>query len=115
MIKQVATGSLVTDKSVTIANGVQVSSVIDQSSMTLIGVKVPSAFTGTTITFQMCDTSGGTYVDVYNSAGQVSYTVAPSRYVAINPADLQGCAFLKIKSGTAEGAARTLTCSMKGI
>ncbi len=100
---------------VVIANGAQESAVIPTGGFSLCGILFPAAFTGTAVTFEACATVDGTYVPVYNAAGAVSYTVGTSRYVAIDPKDLQGIQFLKIKSGSAEGAARTLTCSMKGI
>lgn len=110
----VALGSLQTASPV-IANGQTASGAISTAGLSLVGIKLPAAFTGTTLTFTACDTLGGTYVPVYNSAGVVSYTVAASRYVAIDPKDFQGISFLKIVSGSAEGAARTLVCSLKGI
>jgi hypothetical protein len=102
-------------QNVTIANGAQLSSEINTGGMALVGLYLPAALTGTAITFQASSTSGGTYLDVYNSAGQVSYTVAPSRYIAIDPKDFQGMIYLKLKSGSAEGAARTITVSLKGL
>lgn len=85
------------------------------SGFSLVGISLPAALTGTALTFTVCNTLAGTYVPLYNAAGVVSYTVAASRYVAIDPKDFQGVAYLKIVSGSAEGAARTLICSLKGI
>lgn len=99
----------------TIPINTQLSSEIKLGGFVLSGIFLPSALTGTSITFQAATASGGTYVDVYNSSGQLSYTVAASRYVAIDPKDFQGIAFLKIKSGSSETAARTLICSLKGL
>ena len=111
---QVPVGSLV-QASVSIANGQQESAEIVTNGMSLCGILTPAALTGTALTFEASDVAGGTYLPVYNSSGQVSYTVAANRYVAIDPKDFQGIQFLKIKSGSAEGAARTLLCSLKGI
>jgi hypothetical protein len=101
--------------SVAIANGQQESAAIQTHGLSLCGIQLPAAFTGTAVTFEACDTVGGTYLPVYNAGGQVSYTVAASRYIAIDPKDFYGIQFLKIKSGSAEAAARTLICSLKGI
>lgn len=101
--------------SATIANGQQSSSVVKTAGTCPVGIQIPAAFTGTSITFEVCDTLGGTYLPLYNSAGQVSYTVAVSRYVAIDPKDFQGVAFFKVKSGSAEGGARSLIISLKGL
>jgi hypothetical protein len=100
--------------SAVIANGQTASGAISTGGMGLVGIYIPAAFTGTTITFQGSTAVAGTFVPVYNSSGQVSYTVSTSRYIAINPADIVGIPFLKIVSGSSEGAARTLTCSFKG-
>jgi hypothetical protein len=102
--------------SVAIANGQQSSAPISCGGLALCGIKLPAAFTGTTVTFEMCDTVGGTYVPVKSttSGTALSYTVAQGTYCAIDPKDFQGIAFLKIKSGSAEGGARTLICSLKG-
>lgn len=88
---------------------------IKMGGMSLVGVKVPSTFTGTALTFTMCDTLAGTYVPVNNSSGPVSYTVAQGNYYVIDPKDFMGIQFLKIISGSTEGSARTLVCSLKGI
>ena len=100
---------------VAIANGQQESAVIPTGGLSLCGIQLPDTMTGTALTFESATTLTGTYQPIYNSAGQVSYTVAGGRYIAIDPKDFYGVQFLKIKSGSAEGAARSLVCSMKGI
>lgn len=101
--------------SVVIANGATESTAIPTAGLSLCGILFPATFTGTAVTFEACNTVDGTYLPVYNSAGQVSYAVAQARYIAIDPKDFAGIQFLKIKSGSSEGGARTLICSMKGI
>jgi len=110
-------GTTIPGLSVTIANGQQSSSVIKMGGMALVGVFIPASFTGTAITFEACDTESGTYVPVKSttSGTALSYTVAVSGYYAIDPAPFNGISFLKIKSGSAEGAARTLICTLKGF
>ena len=109
-------GQLNPSLSVSIASGQQVSSIIDCGGFTLCGVIIPAAFTGTAITFQMCDTIGGTFVPVTGVSGSaLSYTVAAGKYYAIDPKDFFGIRYLEIKSGSAEGAARTLVCALKGF
>lgn len=109
-------GNFMFDKTITILNTATASSVVECAGLTFCGVKFPAAFTGTTITFQMCDTIGGTYVPVHNAAGTaISYTIAANRYSAIDPKDFYGINFLKIISGSAQAADRTLTVSLKGL
>lgn len=101
-----------------IANGQQESSVIPcGGGLSLCGVLLPAAFTGTALTFEACDTSDGTFVPIYTSTSgtALSYTVAQGGYYAIDPKDFYGVQFLKIKSGSAEAAARTLIVSLKGF
>lgn len=59
--------------------------------------------------------SGGGFRPLYNSSGQVSYTVAQGRSYAIDPKDFQGIPFLKLVSGSAELAPRTIICTLKGF
>jgi len=110
-------GTMFPAKTVTIANGQQSSSVIALDGFALVGIYLPAAFTGTALTFEACDTAAGTFLPVKAGTGgsALSYTVAQGTFVAIDPKDFQGIAFLKIKSGSAEGAARTLKCALKGL
>lgn len=102
---------------VVIANGQQESGAQDCGGLSLCGILIPAAFTGTAITFEMAATLTGTYVPVKStiSGTALSYTVAQGAYYAIDPKDFSGVQFLKIKSGSAEGAARTLILSLKGF
>ena len=99
-----------------IANTATESQAIDTKGFALVGFFTPAALTGTTLTFESSLTLAGTYVPVYDSTNtQVSITVATSRYYAVDPKNFQGIRFLKIKSGSAEGAARVITLSLKGF
>lgn len=101
---------------VTIASGETESSPITTSGMSLCGLFLPAAFTGVKVTFEAALTVGGAYQPVVDKTGApISYTVAQGDYVAVDPSDFYGIQFLKIVSGTAEAAARSITCSMKGL
>lgn len=102
---------------VVITNGAQESAAIVTSGMSLCGIQFPAAFTGTTVTFEACDTFAGTYLPLKSLIGgtALTYTIAQGTYQAIDPKDFAGVQFLKIKSGSAEGAARSIICSMKGV
>jgi hypothetical protein len=101
----------------TIASSAQASAAVNTLGMALCGIILPATFTGTTITFQACDTIDGTFVDVKSttSGSALSYTVAQGTYVAIDPKDFQGIQFLKIKSGSTEGGSRALLLALKGF
>jgi hypothetical protein len=85
------------------------------SGMSLVGCQMPSTITSTAMTFLVSTTLSGTYQELTNSSGQVSYTIASGHYIAINPTDFYGVQFYKIVFGSSESANRTLVCSMKGI
>lgn len=102
-------------QSTTIAAAATTSAEIPTGGLALCGIKFPPTFTGTTVTFVVCDVSGGTFIPLYNSAGAVSYTIAQNRFYAIDPKDFQGVAFFKIVSGSTEGSTRTLALAMKGF
>lgn len=92
------------------------SGVLSLKGMTLVGIHLPAAFDGAALTFEACDTEDGTFVPVNDKSGTaVTYTVTQATYAAIDPKDFYGINFLKIVSGSAESAARTLKCAVKGL
>lgn len=92
------------------------SGAINLGGMSLVGLILPATFTGTTITFTVCDTLAGTYTPLYDASNAaVSMTVAQGRAYAVDPKNFQGIMFMKIVSGSTEGAARTIICSTKGL
>lgn len=100
---------------VVIPTSTATSGVVSTSGLQLVGCQLPATFTGTAISFTVATTFAGTYQELDNSSGKLTYTVAQAKYISINPADFAGVQFFKIVSNATEGAARTLTCSMKGI
>lgn len=108
-------GSFYPALTTSIANGATESAEINTSGAIFTGFYTPAAFTGTAVTFEASKTTGGTFLPVSNAAGAVSITVTTSHYYAVDPKDFQGIQFLKIKSGSTEGGARTISYSMRGI
>lgn len=107
---------LVDDATATIASSSTTSSEIDLSGTTLCGIYIPSAFTGTSISFQASSASGGTFVAVKDGSGNsISKTVASSQFIRLDPTDFVGIRFLKIVSGSTEGADRILTLAARPI
>lgn len=99
-----------------IANGQTVSAAITSNGMALVGVQLPAAFTGTTLTFQVsldCSVYQAVYVTTSGTA--LSYTVAQGRYIAIDPAPFQGAKCIKLISGSSEAAGRSFTVALKGF
>lgn len=101
--------------STTVANGTDESGVITTNGMSLCGIQLPATMTSTSITFEAATTKNGTYQPIYNKSGQVSYTITSGQFLAIDPADFYGVQFLKIKTGSNEGADRALAYALKGI
>lgn len=100
---------------VTIANGASLSGEADLSDARLVGIILPSNISSATaLTFQAGAVSGS-LSDMYTSTGsELSYTVAASRYIVVDPADFVGAAYLKVRTGTSgspttQGADRTIT------
>lgn len=74
-----------------------------------VALIMPAAFTGTTVSFLVSDLLAGTYLPVHAGGGTlVSKTVAASRHVVLDPNELLGVRFLKLKSGSAEAAQRVV-------
>jgi hypothetical protein len=110
----IPTGNLIVGQ-VGIANAATVSDVINTQGLNLVGLLLPSALTGTTISFQG-SLDGTNFDPVYStvSGTALSYTVAQGHYVAFDPTPLQGLPFIKLVSGTSEAAARTIGFALKG-
>ncbi len=96
---------------------------IEIRRFSLFAVDVPAGWiTATVITFQASPTSGGTFLNVYDDAGnEVSVTVAASRAVSLDSVALKLAPFryIKIRSGTAASPVNqtngpTLTLIAKG-
>lgn len=92
------------------------SAAIPTTGLSLVGIQLPAAFTGTTLTFSV-SIDGVLYQPLYTSTSgtALSYTVAQGHYVAINPQDFYGVNYFKIISGSSEVAARTLSITLKGL
>jgi hypothetical protein len=102
-------------RSVAIANGLTTSGALDLADNTLLGIMMPAAFTGTTLTFT-ASADGVTYAALYDSTGAaVSVTVSTSRYIYIDPVIFAGVRYVKIVSGSAESGARTLALVVRPV
>lgn len=97
-------------KTATIAASSTTSNALRVGARAIAGLLIPSAFTGTAITFTASDKFDGTFVPVYDSDGnQVSATVTASRAVALSGAEADAFApweFVKLVSNATEGTAR---------
>ena len=100
---------------VTILNGQTVSNKVDLGELAVVGMQLPAALTGVTITFQASH-DDVTYVSVTKVDGTTyTITVAPSKYVIIPPADLAGARFIKVVSGAAEATDRDIVLMLRAV
>lgn len=99
--------------SASIANNETTSDVVPVGLRRVVGFYIPAGFDGTTLTFTACATKDGTFLPVYDDAGNaLSITVAHTRYVvatATKAAALAGLPFIKIVSGSAQSPAMAIT------
>jgi len=91
------------------------SAALTTSGTSLVGCMMPATFTGSSISFLAATTLSGSYGELDNSSGKISYNVTQGKFIAINPVDFYGVQFFKIVSSSSEGTTRNLVCSLKGI
>ena len=78
-------------------------------TMTLLGIRLPSTFDGTSLTFTCADTLAGTYDPLYNDDGS-AYTVtcAATRYVAVDYTKFLGVLYVKVVPATTQATTDTI-------
>lgn len=103
-------------KTVTITSGQTASAAIDIGGYSLVGFSLPATMTGTATSITVASTLAGTYNPLYDSGGTLySRTTAALRYYAVSPFDSNGIRFMRVVSGSAEGADRVITLHLKSI
>jgi hypothetical protein len=94
---------------VTIASSGTVStSITIEGGRTVLALRTPSTLTGTEFKFQ-ASTDGDNFFALYNGSTEYAVTVAASRYIAVNTEVMAGVRFLKVVSGSSEGASRIIS------
>ena len=100
-------------KELTIATGGTTTDVLTLDGFALGMIHLPAEFDGTTLTFTVAPTYGGTYVAYEDSSGAVvTLTVEASKAYAI-PEGLFGAPFAKLVAGTQTGAT-VITVTLRG-
>lgn len=74
----------------------------------ICGVRIPSNFDGTTLTFLESETEDGTYQTVQWEGSDLTLTVAASKTAMFDPAKLSGLKWLKISTGTVQSTTDTI-------
>lgn len=94
------TGGASNTKTATINGGSSLSNEVDLNGHTLVGIYMPGTWQAANLTFQASNASGGTFYDVYDSAGnEFVVTAAASRCIVDIP-ELAPLRFIKVRSGT---------------
>jgi len=91
------------------ATATGLSSAVEIGDWSLAGFIMPAAWDAAALTFQVCDTYGGTYIDLYTDGGtEVNVGVTTSRAYALsactNGASLKPWRYIKVRSGTTGAA-----------
>jgi hypothetical protein len=91
------------------------SAAVDTQGGSLVGLVMPAAFTGSSVTFQVSP-DNVTFSDYYDTDGNaVTVQVGASRYIGIVRDDFANARYIKIVSGSTEAAERTITLSVRGL
>lgn len=96
-------------QTVTILSGQTESNPVQLARSSLVGIRIPGTFTGTTISIMESDSQNGTYQVVNPSGAGSTYPVTASNTLAIPVNNSACCAWVKLKSDSSEGANRNLT------
>ena len=101
--------------SVTIAQGATVSSAIDMRGQAMVAILLPSALTGTTMSFKG-SWDGTNFYDAYNTSGTpLSIAVSTNRWVFFTATDFVALDYLQLVSGSAEAGARTIIVKTRSL
>lgn len=105
------------DTATIIASSQTTSPAIDLGGTALAALFMPAAFTGTTIKIQAAPTADGAYNTVTDGAGNdYTLTVAANKVVPIaNLAIMASLRFIKLVSGSVEGADRTIILATRPV
>lgn len=107
---------VITFSDAVIADSATTSNSIDTLGFTVTGLYIPAGFEGTVIKFTGATRSAsGTYLPVYDTAGEVSLTVAASRYYSLSPDLLAGVRHVKLVAGTSQTGATTIEVALTDL
>jgi hypothetical protein len=84
------------------------STVVDLSDLAMVGIIMPSIFTGTALTFNG-SLDNVNFYPLYNTAGtELSITVSPDIWIEFTPGDFCAVRYLSFVSNQTEGQNREL-------
>ena len=102
-------------RTATIANGATASDAVNIAGLAVLGIEMPAAFTGITLAIHGCSTSGGTFRLISLIGVSNPITVAAGGGYSIEPLLTAGWPYIKVVSGSAEGAQRLVTLLVRPV
>lgn len=103
-------------KTATIAISTTTSAAVYLGSSVVLGIEMPAAFTGTTLTLHGASASGGTYAVLRDSAGTaLTLTTAAGYRHYLDPIITAGWNYIKVVSGSSETAERVITLLVRPV
>lgn len=106
--------SILDKRTLTIASSGTTSNAIDVRDNAIVGLIMPAAMTGATLTVQF-SIDNSTFSTVYDTAGNaLTITVTASAYIGLFLSDFVGAGWVKFVSASAEAAERTITAVLRG-
>lgn len=105
------------DNDIVIASGAAASTTLKLFGRTVLGVWIPAAMTNSSIGINLSK-DGLTYVPLYKSGANVTYTCPTSTavYIPLSPSDFAGIEYIQITTpGGNEGAARLLSIATGNV
>lgn len=84
----------------TISGGGSLSAEVDLNGHNIVGIYMPGTWQTANLTFQASNATGGTFYDVYDSAGNELVVTAAASRVIVDVPELAPIRFLKVRSGT---------------
>lgn len=103
-----------------IANGASLSGVVNLGGTSVLAVIMPASWTAANLTVQ-ASMDGVNFYDLYTASGtEFMITAAASRCLMLQPADVLGARYVKLRSGTAaaavtQGAERVVTLVTRAL
>lgn len=101
--------------SATIASGQTTSAAIEVNGLAVVGIILPAAMTGTSLTLQASVDGTNFYTIADSNNTNVTVTYGASKMIYLNSQITAGVESIKLVSGSSEGADRAFTLIMRPV
>lgn len=99
---------------ITIATSTTVSAAVDLTGTSLVAILLPAAMTGVAVSFQASVNGTDFFIVKDGSGATVSITTAAAQYIPVPASITNSIRYIKLVSGSAEAANRTIQLITKG-